>query len=190
MSDRQLKRTIVDLTIMERKAFGSRRRFEFYNYLSDIFDFYRRLKRSGNARSSASRIAKLFSILPRKRTHPIRILIDVSSAADEKTRSRWCRALRYAWHERTRWTDIREFWRENHGAVGAAARWSALHSPKGNSREELDAQNLVPETSEIVDVPLLEPGQLFARGGRVFTRPDAAEADLQGSPEAEPPGSS
>jgi hypothetical protein len=64
------------------------------------------LRRRNQAKPSAKRIAKLFGLRTQNRTHPIRIIIDVTSTGDIKTRSRWSRALRYAWRERKMWRDL------------------------------------------------------------------------------------
>jgi hypothetical protein len=175
---------------MERKAFGSRRRFEFYAYLGAVYALYGLLRRKNEAKISAHRIAKLFGIRTQKRTHAIRVIIDASSAAEEKTRSRWCRALRHCWRERKNWTDLGTLFSEVGGPAGAAARWSALRMRKGSGQVGPDTQDLVPEVPLIVDTPLLEPGRLFAVGGRVFRQPDAAEADPQLNRETRPPGKS
>jgi hypothetical protein len=187
LSDRVLRKAIADLTAIERKSFQKRQRFAFIAYLDAVLEFYALLRRNNCAKRSAGRIAKVFRIrTQKKRTHPFRVILDATSAADEKTRSRLCRALRYCWRERTRWTDFQQFLRENHGPAGAAAKWSALQRRKRECQVELDTRDLVPEIPLIVDVPLVEPGQLFVRGGRVFRQPDAAEADLQENRGAEP----
>ena len=53
--------------------------------------------------------------------------IDAISTADIKARSRWSRALRYAWRERKAWTDLKSFLRENGGPAGCAAEFAAVH---------------------------------------------------------------
>jgi hypothetical protein len=176
LSDRQLRQTIADLKAMEQLCFSSRRRYAFYAYLSAVFALYTSLRRNNEAKSSARRVAELFGIRTQKRTHPIRVTIDATSRADKKTRSRLCRALRYCWRERAKWTDIQEFLRENHGPAGAAARWSALRSRDRNGQGGLGARDLVPEIPSIVDVKRLVPGQMYVRGNRVFRTPDVSDA--------------
>jgi hypothetical protein len=46
------------------------------------------------------------------------------------TRSRWSRALRYAWHERKASRDLRTFLRENGGPAGCADQFAAIN-PRG-----------------------------------------------------------
>jgi hypothetical protein len=125
-SDRQLRKAIDDLRRLERKCFASRSRFAFYDYLAAVFELYVQLRRRNQARSSAKRIAKLFGLREQDSTHPIRTIIDATSTADLKTRSRWSRALRYAWRERRTWKDLGSFLRENGGPAGCAAQFAAI----------------------------------------------------------------
>jgi hypothetical protein len=62
--------------------------------------------------------------------HLIRIIIDATSRADKKTKSRWTRALRYAWHERREWKHLATFFEEFGGPAGCAARFAALKANK------------------------------------------------------------
>jgi hypothetical protein len=130
ISDRQLRRTIGDLRGLERKCFASRSRFAFYDYLDAAFEFYVQLRRTKKAKKAARLIAKLFGLRNQKRTHPIRLIIDATSTADNKTKSRWTRALQYAWRERRTWTDFTSLLRENGGPAGCAEKFAAIN-PKG-----------------------------------------------------------
>jgi hypothetical protein len=131
ISDHRLRKTITDLKSLERKCFASRSRFAFYDYLAAVFELYVRLRRTKQAKPWAQRIAKLFGLRKQDRTHPIRVIIDATSSADLKTRSRWSRALRYAWRERKTWKDFASFLRENGGPAGCAAQFAAVH-PKAS----------------------------------------------------------
>jgi hypothetical protein len=127
VSDRQLRQTIYGLIKLERKCFASRSRFAFYDYLAAVFHLYVQLRRRNQAKTSARRLAKLFGLRTQNRTHPIRVIIDATSTADLKTKSRWTRALRYAWRERKTWTDLKSFLRENGGPAGCATQFAAVH---------------------------------------------------------------
>ena len=128
ISDRQLRKTIDDLGKLERKCFASRSRFAFYEYLAAVFEVYAQLRRTKRAKRAATLIAKLFGFRRPKRTHPIRAILDATSTADIKTRSRWTRALRYAWRERKIWTDLASFLRDNGGPAGCAAQFADINS--------------------------------------------------------------
>jgi hypothetical protein len=58
------------------------------------------------------------------------VIIDATSTADIKTRSRWTRALKYAWHQRKASKDLRTFLRENGGPAGCADQFAAIN-PRG-----------------------------------------------------------
>jgi hypothetical protein len=125
-SDQQLRKTIDELRELERKCFASRSRFAFYDYLAAVFELYVQLKRTKQAKASARRIAELFRLRKQKQAHPIRVIIDATSTADLKTRSRWSRALRYAWYELRTSTDFVAFLRENGGPAGCARQFAAI----------------------------------------------------------------
>jgi hypothetical protein len=129
-SDRQLRKTIDDLRELERNCFASRRRFAFYDFLSGVFELYVQLRRTNQSKPLVRRIANLFGLRQRNRAHPIRVIIDATSTADLKTRSRWTRALKYAWRERKTWKDLGSFLRENGGPAGCADQFAAIN-PRG-----------------------------------------------------------
>jgi hypothetical protein len=115
---------------MERKCFASRSRFAFYDYLAAVFQLYVQLRRTKQAKKAARLIAKMFGLCNQKHTHPIRAIIDATSTADNKTQSRWSRALRYAWRERRKWRHLKRFLRENGGPAGCAEQFAAIN-PRG-----------------------------------------------------------
>jgi hypothetical protein len=115
------------LKSLERKRFADRNRFAFYDYLAAVFELYVQLRRRNQAKPSARRIAKLLGLRNQKRSHCIRVLIDATSTADLKTRSRWTRALKYAWRERKTWKDLGSFLRENGGPAGCADQFAAIN---------------------------------------------------------------
>jgi hypothetical protein len=127
ISDQQLRKTIDGLRGLERKCFGSRSRFAFYDYLAAVLELFVRLRRTKRAKKAAGLIAKFFGLCNQERTHPIRAIINATSTTDDKTKSRWSRALRYAWRKRRAWTDLAKFLRENGGPAGCAARFAAVH---------------------------------------------------------------
>jgi hypothetical protein len=127
ISDRQLRKTIEDLRRLEQKCFAARSRFAFYDYLAALFELYLQLRRRNQAKPWARRIAELFGLSKQNRTHPIRTIIDATSTADNKTRSRWTRALKYAWRERKTWKDLASFLRENGGPAGCAGQFATIN---------------------------------------------------------------
>jgi hypothetical protein len=128
ISDRQLRKIIDYLRELERKCFAARNRFAFYDYLAAVFELYVQLRRTKQAKKSARLIAKPFGLRKQGRSHPIRVIIDATSTADNKMKSRWSRALRYAWHERKASKDLRTFLRENAGPAGCADQFAAINT--------------------------------------------------------------
>ena len=63
-------------------------RFAFYDYLAAVFELYVQLRRTNQAKPAARRIAMLTGLRNHKGRHPIRVIIDATSTADLKTRSR------------------------------------------------------------------------------------------------------
>jgi hypothetical protein len=127
ITDRHLRQTIDDLRSLKRKCFASRSRFAFYDYLAAVIELYVQLRRTKQAKKAATLIVKLFGLRSKKGTHPIRVIIDATSSADNKTRSRWTRALRYAWYKRKTWSKLTTFLRENGGPAGCAEQFAAVH---------------------------------------------------------------
>jgi hypothetical protein len=165
ISDRQLRQTIMELKSLERKCFGSRQRFAFYECLGEVLKFYRRLRRKEEAKGAARRIAELLGVRRQKRTHSIRVIIDATSAADDKTKSRWARALRYAWYGRRWWKDLNELFRSNGGPAGCAEKVAALHPRTPRGRVRSGGKNLVPNILSLADSDLIRAEQLYVRNG-------------------------
>jgi hypothetical protein len=147
ISDYRLRKTIDDLRRLERKCFASRSRFAFYDYLAAVFEFYVQLRRRNRAKPLAKRIAKLFGLRKQNGTHPIRVIIDATSTADLKTRSRWTRALKYAWRECKTWKDLDAFLRENGGPAGCADQFAAINS-RGSIR--VASSTAAPELVDLI----------------------------------------
>jgi hypothetical protein len=87
-------------------------------YLGAVFGFYRRLRRNNEVNDSDRRMADLFESCENQNGHPIRSILDASSQADSKAKSRWTRALLFCWRERKRWTNLRIFFTREWRAYG------------------------------------------------------------------------
>jgi hypothetical protein len=133
VTDRFLCEQISALKKLEQQCFASRGRFEFYRYLAAVYRFFAELKRNSEIRNAVRRIAKLFNVGTRGDIHAIRVIIDASSQTTKKAKSRYTRALRFAWCRRRRWTDLESFLRENGGPAGCASQFAALH-PRPTTR--------------------------------------------------------
>jgi hypothetical protein len=106
-----------------------RRRFGIYKYLADVYQVYRDLRSRRIAKKSTRRIAKISKLSLKKKSHPIRILIEASAGPeDARQKSRWTQALRYAlgWQQpakRLKW-----FFQVNGGIAGSARKYAVLQA--------------------------------------------------------------
>ncbi len=143
-SDRLLRHRISDLKKLEEKCFASRKRFEFYCYLAAVYQLYIDLRRDNATQHLARRIAKLFNVATHRDIHLIRLIIDASSQSDARNKSRWTRALRFAWVERRRWSDLETFLQRNGGPAGCAGQFAALHPRAPGGCMRVGGENRVP----------------------------------------------
>ena len=144
-SDQLLRQRISDLKKLEQQCFASRNRFEFYRYLAAVYRLYAELRRDNASQHGPRRIAKLFNLDGRQHVHPLRHIIDASSQANDKTKSRWTRALQFGWHERQHWSDLRTFLRRNGGPAGCACQFAALHPKPPGGCVRVGGEGRVPK---------------------------------------------
>jgi hypothetical protein len=99
-------------------------RFRHHSFLAAIFDLYNYI-RSQHLTEFA--FEKFGDDSKRRRTldsHLFRVLLDATCKADPKVKSRWVRALRYAWWQRKHWSRLPNFFRRNGGISGCAAAFT------------------------------------------------------------------
>lgn len=116
---------------LEQQSFSGRRRFQFYNYLSELLEYYRRLEKSGELLAVRDFLLRRPNCRS-KSSDPIRVLIDATSRACTKTKSRWTRALQFALDRRGEWhgrMTAKQFFRTN-GGVAGCARKIAVRRPR------------------------------------------------------------
>jgi hypothetical protein len=87
----------------EKECRKSHDRYWFQPYLEAVFLLAADLKQRGILKKAARRLAKKRGLRFDRRTDPVKVLVDASSHADYKTRSRWSRAVRYALDYRDGW---------------------------------------------------------------------------------------
>src|SRR3954469_23091270 len=107
VSDNSLQAVIDVLRMRESRWHTTGSKKLLLCYLCSVFDVYVTWKRAGVAEQTAARIVRLVDLHHRDGRHPIRTIIDATSRADRRSRSRWTQALRYAWRERDRWPDLK-----------------------------------------------------------------------------------
>src|SRR5258708_329916 len=94
---RNLPKTLARLRRREHSWHASGTKYALMRLLRSIFTFYRSLRSLDLARVATRRLAELADSHWRARQHPLRTIIDAVSKAERRTKSRWTRALRYAW---------------------------------------------------------------------------------------------
>jgi hypothetical protein len=123
-----LQNVMHALQALERRwrKTGSKR--ALVRYLAAVFDLYSGWKRAGVLPMAVARIAKLAALHDRTGRHPMRLIIEATSKADRRSKSRWTQALRYAWRERVRWPTLLRCLEANGGIAGCASKWADLQA--------------------------------------------------------------
>lgn len=120
-----------------------KRRFGLYLYLQDVYELYLDLRRRQISRKATRRYLKAEKLRIKRKSHPIRILIEASAGReDAKQKSRWTQALRnmYGWKLTP---DRLEWFFGNNGGIAGAAREEAKKRA-GNKRRRLKLPPIIP----------------------------------------------
>jgi hypothetical protein len=135
----------------------SSRSQDLYAYLLSVYRLFGRWRKQDIEEQAARRLMALSGIAARRRRHPMRAIFDATSDADRKIKSRWVRALRYAWSERRRCRGLKQCLEANGGVAGCAGRWAELRAatqtPPGFVRL---GGECFPKVPFLVDVRLLD----------------------------------
>jgi hypothetical protein len=103
--------------------------------LTDIYRIYRELRSRRNAKKSTRRIAKICKLSIKKKSHPIRILIEASACPeDARQKSRWSQALKYAFGWRQSAKSLKWFFKVNGGIAGSARKSAILNAQRKATR--------------------------------------------------------
>jgi hypothetical protein len=106
-----------------------KRRFGLYRYLRDVYQAYLALRSRRIAKKATRRIAKIYKLSIRKKSHPIRILIEASAGPeDNRAKSRWTQALKYAYGWRQPGKRLKWFFEVNGGIAGSARKYADLQA--------------------------------------------------------------
>jgi hypothetical protein len=121
----------------------SRRRNWFHPYLAAVFTLAVDLKQRGILDETARKLAKKLDLHLDRRTHPIKTIIDASSKADLKTRSRWGKTLRYAFEDKDdeegEWNStmtLSKYFVNEGGVARCAAKIAKRRRPKKKGKNE------------------------------------------------------
>ncbi len=113
-----------------------KRRFGVYRYLTDVYQVYLEFRSRRTAKKAARRVAKRMQLSTRRNSHPIRTLIEASAVAeDNRTKSRWTQALKYAYGWRQPANRLKWFFKGNGGIAGCARKYADLQARRQANQE-------------------------------------------------------
>ena len=132
-----------------------RRRFGIYKYLTDVYQVYRDLRSRRIARTASRRIAKLFKLSIKKKSHPIRILIEASAGPeDARQKSRGSQALKYAYGWRLPAAQLKWCF-EKTGGISGCARKYAVNKKTARQKNDGDQNNIIHRQGGLGEIPKL-----------------------------------
>ena len=127
---RKIIRTLKQSAVKHRgDTRPGKRRFGLYRYLRDVYELYLELRFKRSARKATRRIAKIFHLSIQRKSHPIRILIEASAGPeDNRAKSRWTQALRYAYGWRQPGNKLKLTLETSGGISGCARKYAELQA--------------------------------------------------------------
>ena len=157
LTDEYLRKIIRTLKKSAAKHRGDtrpgKRRFGVYRYLRDVYQVYLDLRSRRIARTASRRIAKLFKLSIKKKSHPIRILIEASAGPeDPRQKSRWSQALKYVYGWRLPATKLKWSLRKNGGISGCARKYAELKARQKNNGGQ---NNIIHRQRGLGEIPKL-----------------------------------
>jgi hypothetical protein len=94
-----------------------------------VWKLYLKWKADKKSKDRTKQLAKFYKdrVKLRKNTHPIRAIIDASSAEDARVKSRWTRALQYLEKNAIQVVKVgfRKLMEENGGIIGCAGKMAS-----------------------------------------------------------------
>jgi hypothetical protein len=140
--DKARKSELEQLQRIEKESYQSRTRFWERKYLRAVYEVWRSWP-SDVKKLFARQMAKLCKISARASSHAIRIIIDCSSPkTDEKMKSRWTLALRFAHARHIEPSNLDKFFTEK-GAGGLAGRASAFEGRQRKARKARSKKKVI-----------------------------------------------
>jgi hypothetical protein len=128
-SETELPSKLQELKDIWTRCSTSRKKNEPYKYVAAVYEMYRDLRSKRIASKTAIRIGKLEGLTSRTDRHPIRCIVDATCTADEKSKSRIARAIRFA--HRQKWGDnILDKLKETGGIAGCAEGFARKNKKK------------------------------------------------------------
>jgi hypothetical protein len=126
MTEDQIEKALARIRRARPKSKDLRGRFAADFYLAEVCRLYCKLRRRDEAWNGFSDYLHDLGVHPSKRTSMIRTILDLTCDTPPKTKSRWCRTVRYTWLCRDDWSDAARFIREKGGPSVCAERWADM----------------------------------------------------------------
>lgn len=128
-SESELPGRLTELKDIWTLCSTSRKKNAPYKYIAAVYELYCDLRSNGLVSKTAIRISKLEGLASRSDRHPIRCIVDATCTADEKSKSRMARAVRYA--HRQKWGEnILDKLKETGGITGCAKEFARKNKKK------------------------------------------------------------
>jgi hypothetical protein len=121
--------------------------------LIDVYQVYLEFRSRGIARKATRRIAKRMDLSIRRNSHPIRILIEASAVGeDNRTKSRWTQALKFAFGWRQRPERLKWFFKVTGGIAGSARKY-AINRRAGRRKNDSGQNNIINRQRGLGEAP-------------------------------------
>lgn len=134
-----------------------RRRFGAYRYLTDVYQVYLEFRSRRIARKATRRIAKQMHLPIRNNAHPIRILIEASAVAeDNRTKSRWSQALKFAHGWRQPATRLKWFFKVTGGIAGSARKYAVNRKAARRKNDAGQNNNIIDRQCGLGEIPKIQ----------------------------------
>jgi hypothetical protein len=119
-----------------KRSAKSKRRFALYKYLKSVYRGYCELEDQRLLRASKILLDREFNVPADYEWHSIRRIIEATALEEDlRARSRWTRALEFAWNEETEPEHLIWFLGQN-GGLSGCARFAAKGLPRYNYADE------------------------------------------------------
>lgn len=136
--DNLLRDELKEVRRSAQKHRDTRKRFAVYRYLRSVLRCYCRIERRELLRALRLLLDHEYGIPDDRKCHPIRAIIDATALlGDTRMRSRWTRALEFAWHSEVTPNELPDFFQQNDGVAGCA-RLAAKAFPERTARGDID----------------------------------------------------
>jgi hypothetical protein len=136
----KVRKVIRQVEKAAKRSAKSKRRFALYRYLKSVYRGYCVLEDQRLLRALKIFLAREYSLSAEYDLHSIRRIIEATAVMEDlRARSRWTRALEFAWNEEVEPNELVWFLGQNGGLSGCARR-AAKGLPRYNSEKE-DEEN-------------------------------------------------